>query len=288
MLTRWAIGLLWLLHFLPLSGLRILGSGLGRLLYLLGTERRHVTDINLQLCFPQMSAAQRRRIAREHFRWVGCSFLERGLLFYAPAARIERLVRVRGIEHLMALVGKVPVIILTGHFTGTEAALIRLTMLTRIVNVYSTQKNPVVNHWLLRGRSRFGDPLMFSRLDNIRKAVRAIKAGLPMLYLPDMDFGPRDALFIPFFKGTAATITGLSRLARLSGAVVVPMVTRMTDQGYDVEIQPPWEQFPGDSEAENARRQNAWVEVEVMRGIEQYYWVHKRFKTRPPGEIRVY
>jgi KDO2-lipid IV(A) lauroyltransferase len=122
----------------------------------------------------------------------------------------------------------------------------------------------------------------------MRRALKALKDGYPFYYLPDMDFGARDAIFAPFFGVSAATITGLSRLARATDARVVPVITRMTEDGYEVALQPPWTDYPGASVEADTVRMNAFIEAEVRKMPEQYYWVHKRFKTRPQGEKKPY
>ncbi|MDA0189135.1 MAG: lipid A biosynthesis acyltransferase, partial [Proteobacteria bacterium] len=129
---------------------------------------------------------------------------------------------------------------------------------------------------------------LLSRQDGMRRALKSMKAGLPFYYLPDMDFGQRDAVFAPFFGVPAATITGVSRLARLTGARIVPCVTRMVADGYEVELQAPWEDYPGESVEADTRRMNEYIETQVLRMPEQYFWVHKRFKSRPPGEAKFY
>jgi KDO2-lipid IV(A) lauroyltransferase len=160
----------------------------------------------------------------------------------------------------------------------------------RGVSVYSHQKDPVVDRVLLRGRTRFVESVLLSRQDGIRPVVRAMREGLPFYYLPDMDFGSRDSVFVPFFGVPAATITGLARLARLAGAAVVPAVTRQLPeaQGYELRFYPAWQDFPSGDVEHDTRRMNQFIEERVAEMPEQYYWVHKRFKTRPPGEAGVY
>jgi Kdo2-lipid IVA lauroyltransferase/acyltransferase len=156
--------------------------------------------------------------------------------------------------------------------------------------MYSNQKDPIINDLLRRHRSRFRPIRLFSRQDGIRPVIREMRKGLPFYYLPDQDYGPRDSLFVPFFGVPAATITGLSRVAQLSRARVVPTVTRMLPggQGYEVRVYPPWKDFPSGDDAADARRMNAFIEERILEMPEQYNWVHKRFKTRPPGEARFY
>jgi KDO2-lipid IV(A) lauroyltransferase len=289
MLTRLVLALLWLIHFLPLSWLARIGRGLGALLYRLGDERRGVALTNLRLCFPNMSESEREALARRHFAAFGRSVLERGLLWWAGPERIRRLVQVRGTEHLAAL-GKRPVILLVPHFVGLDMGWTRLTLDMDMVSIYANQKNLMFNAAFYRGRTRFGASLLFSRQEGTRKAIRAMREGLPFYYLPDMDFGQRDTIFVPFFGFPAATITGLSRLVRKSRAAVVPCLTRMLpgDAGYEVELLPAWEDFPGENIEADTRRMNTAIEAWVREMPEQYFWVHKRFKTRPPGESRVY
>ena len=286
-MTRIALAFMWLCHGLPMPALAALGRAFGRLLYAFGRERRHVALTNLQLCFPAMTAAQRETLARRHFEAFGRSFLERGLLWWASAGRIRSIVRVEGLERLAAL-GDRPVILLVPHFVGLDMGWTRLTLELGMVSIYANQKNLLFNAALLKGRTRFGDSLLLSRQEGTRKALKAMKAGKPFYYLPDMDYGQRDTIFVPFFGFPTATITGLSRLARMGNAAVVPVITRMEGRGYVVEIGTPWTDYPGADIEADTRRMNAFIEAEVLKMPEQYFWLHKRFKTRPAGEKGVY
>jgi KDO2-lipid IV(A) lauroyltransferase len=280
---------MWLLHWLPLPLLAAIGRGFGRLLFLLGRERRQVTLTNLGLCFPQMSAAERLALARRHFEAFGRSVLERGILWWSGKERIQRLVRIEGLEHFRAVADR-PVIWLAPHFVGLDMGGVRLTTEFRLVSMYSRQKNPLVDRLLLHSRTRFGNSPMASRQDGLKPVVREMRKGLPFYYLPDMDFGARDAVFVPFFGVPTATVTALSRLAKITGAAVVPCVTRQLPggAGYVATLHPAWQDFPSDDVEADTRRMNAYIEAEVLQMPEQYYWLHKRFKTRPPGEKGVY
>lgn len=281
------LALLWCLHWLPLPLLRGLGGLIGRLLYRVGRERRRVALTNLRLCFPGKSEAEREAIARAHFIAFARAFLDRTLGWWASPARLRRLIRVTGAEHLKDPEGR-PIIILAPHFVGLDAGGTMVTMLTPLVSVYSNQKNPVFNQVLLNGRLRFNKPILLSRQDGMRKAVKALKEGYPFYYLPDMDFGPKESIFSPFFGVPAATIPAVSRLARLTGARVVACITRQVADGYEVELLPAWEDYPGDSVQADTDFMNRFIESQVLRMPEQYFWLHKRFKTRPPGEQRYY
>lgn len=288
-MTRLALALMWLAHFLPLAALAAMGRGLGHMLYAFGRERRAVALTNVRLCFPDLDPAAHRRLVKAHFAIFGRSFLERGLLWWSSAGRIKRLVSVSGIEHLRGSDQR-PTIILVPHFVGLDMAWTRLTLETDMVSIYANQKNLLFNAALLRGRSRFGDSRLLSRQEGTRPAIRAMRAGLPFYYLPDMDYGQRDTIFVPFFGHPAATITGLSRLARITGARVVPCIAHMLPggQGYRVELRPAWQGFPGDSIEADTRYMNSFIEACVLERPEQYFWLHKRFKTRPPGAARLY
>ncbi len=289
--SRAAVALLWLLHFLPLALLAPLGHGLGALLFRFAKKRRHIVRVNLALCFPEVDAAGREDLARRHFAVLGRSMLERSLFWWASRDRLNRIVKVVGDDRVRALqaAGR-PVMLLAPHFVGLDAGGVAVTMRFDIVSIYAEQSDPVFDRLLLAGRSRFGQQQLLSRADGPRATVKAMKAGRPFYYLPDMDFRTRDAIFAPFFGVPAWTITGLSRLSRLAGAVVVPCVTRMLpgSEGYRVEFGEPWEDFPTDDAEADTRRMNAWLEAVVRTMPEQYYWVHRRFKTRPEGEARPY
>lgn len=285
-LTRLAVGFLWLLHGLPLPVLRGLGWGIAQLLYPLAHERRRVALTNLRLCFPDRPAAEIERLARAHVVAFCRSAIDRTLCWWAPKERLQRLVRVDHIERITGADG--PVIMLCPHFVGLDAAATRMTIDIHGCSMYSNQKNPVINDLLYYGRTRFNPTILMSRQDGLRKIVKALKDNHPFYYLPDQDFGRKESIFVPFFGVQAATIPALSRLVRLTGAKVVPVIVRQVPDGYDVEVQPAWDNFPGQSVEEDTAFMNRYIESQVLRMPEQYFWLHKRFKTRPPGEKRFY
>jgi len=289
LLTRIAVALFWTLHFLPLRMFARIGEAAGMIMYFLARERRHVCLTNLARCFPDMPSAERVALAKAHFRTFSRSVLERSILWWAPRERVEQMVRIAGLERLHALKGQ-PVVLLAPHFVGLDAGCTRLTCEIDMAGIYSKQKNQVFNALLLSGRTRFGRQRAIPRQEGIRPALAALKEGIPFYYLPDQDYGARDTIFVPFFAASAATITGLSRLTRLTGARVLPCVTRMLPggAGYELVCHPVWENFPSGDDAADARRMNAFIEECVREMPEQYFWTHKRFKTRPPGEAKWY
>jgi KDO2-lipid IV(A) lauroyltransferase len=278
--------LLWLVHWLPLRALAAIGNAVGTLLYWLIPERRRVTRINLQKCFPQMPPAERERLARAAFRFFCRGFVDRTILWWGSEARIKRMVRLEGLEHLDAAGPKV--IVLAPHFAGLDAAGIRLSIDRELSSLYSHQKDPVLDRLLLRSRTRFR-PHIVSRQQGLRKVLRWIKSGIPFYYLPDLDFGRKGTIFVPFFGVPAATAVGLSYIARSTGARVVPCVARMLPGGgYVVRLYPAWHDFPSGDHVADACRMMAFIEQRVLEIPEQYHWLHKRFKTRPEGEPGFY
>jgi KDO2-lipid IV(A) lauroyltransferase len=291
MLSRLAVFLLWLLHGLPLPLLAAIGRGLGWALFRVAGRRRRIVEINLSLCFPELDDTQRRRLAQAHFQVLARSMLERGMLWWSRPERLQRLIRVEGADTIRELLdaGR-PIMLLAPHFVGLDAGGVGIAMRFDCASLYAEQSSKVFNRLLYQGRKRFGDQLLLSRDENLRTIVRAMKAGRPFYYLPDINFRTRDSIFVPFFGIPAATVSGLSRLAKLTGAAVVPCATRMLPggQGYVVEVGQAWDNYPTDDVEADTRRMNAWIEEAVRTMPEQYYWVHRRFKTRPAGEPPLY
>lgn len=292
-MRRLGIAILWLLwRLLPAAALGRLGDGLGLLLHAVAGSRIGVGLTNLRLCFPELDEAARRRLLRAHFRALGRATLQETVSWWGGRDEVERLTRFEGVEHLEPHLGK-PLIWLAPHFVGLNIGGVRVTAAhAPIVSLYAAIKNPHIDRLMLHARTRFGRgearSEMYSRQDGIKPVIRAIRKGLPFYYLPDMDYGPRDAVFVPFFGTPTATITGLSRLARATGAVVVPAVTRQVGGGYVTCFYPAWENFPSDDVAADTRRMNAFIEDRIREMPEQYFWLHKRFKTRPAGEASLY
>jgi Kdo2-lipid IVA lauroyltransferase/acyltransferase len=285
---------LWLLRWvqrLPLSLQARLGRGLGRLFWWLARSRRQVALRNLGLCFPQWSAEERERIARDHFGWLGRSLIERGLLWYAPVERLRRLIQVEG-DVGLAERSERPVMWLVPHFLALDVAGVatQLFQTRKVGSIYQQQSDPVFDAAMRAGRLRFDGGEVFPRSDRALPLVRAIKRGWAFFNLPDMDFGERDAAFVPFFGVPAATLLAPSRMARALNMVVQPVVAELLPggQGYKVRFLEPWGDFPTDDPLADAHRMNAWIEDEIRRNPAQYLWVHKRFKTRPAGEPGLY
>jgi len=276
------------LAHLPLPVLRALGWAIGEVLFLLAVPRRRVALRNLALCFPHEAPATRRRWARQSFVAFCQSWLDRSWLWFAPRETV--LARVRLTGALEELEGDTPTIIFAPHFYGMDAGGSALTLHTprAFTSIFSKHPDPAVDAWFRAGRQRFGDVRMLNRKEGVKPIIANLRKGGLLYLLADMDFGRNDSLFVPFFGVPAATVPSLPRFARLGRAKVIGMATRLVPGGYVAEITPAWEHYPSDDlEADTAemnRRLEAWIAPEPG----QYYWVHKRFKTRPEGMPSVY
>ena len=273
---------------LPLAWVRALGALTGYLLYLLAVPRRKVVMINLALCFPQQSLAQRRRWARQTFGYFAQAWFDRSWLWHGKPDMVRARLRITGA--LSELEGSSPTIIFAPHFYGLDAGGTALNQqLGRpMVSIYTPQRSQAVDDWLHDGRRRFGRLRLYYRDEGVKPVIKALRAGELLYLLSDMNFGPSESIFVPFYGLQAATVPSLSRFAKLGRAKVVPVVSRMTTDGYEVQVCKAWENFPSaDVEADTAFM-NRWLEQMIDTMPPQYYWVHKRFKTRPEGEPYLY
>ena len=289
MLVRLGVFILWLIHFLPFRVIVAIGNGAGVLLYLLAADRRRVGAINVKLCFPAMSDKARNSLLRDHFKMFTRSLIERSILWWASAEHISSLIRVEGIEHFEAIKGQ-PAILLTPHFVGMDAGGQWVAQHTDTVCMYANQKNLYLTELLLKKRARFRNQHLYSRQQGLRPIIKGMRAGMPFIYPPDQDQGVKDGVFIPFFGVPAATMTSVSRIAQMTGAKVVPSITRVLPggEGYVLTFYPAWENYPSGDDVVDARRMNEFIECRVREMPEQYFWLHKRFKTRPEGEKKFY
>jgi KDO2-lipid IV(A) lauroyltransferase len=289
--TRVLLAALWLFHWLPLGVQAFFGNRLGDLAFRFVVSRRKVALRNLELCFPEQTAAEREALARDHFRWLGRSVLERGLLWYAAPERLRRLIHVEGDVGLADRSDR-PVMWLVPHFMALDVAgaAVLLFQKKKVVSIYQQQSNAVLDAVLRRNRVRLGDAEIFSRSEAGRALVRAIRRGDAFFNLPDMDFGTRDAAFVPFFGVPATTLLAPSRLAKALDMIVQPVVGEILPggRGYRIRFEPPWTDFPSADPLADSARMNRWIEAEIRRNPAQYLWVHRRFKTRPPGEPSLY
>ncbi|MCW8959513.1 MAG: LpxL/LpxP family Kdo(2)-lipid IV(A) lauroyl/palmitoleoyl acyltransferase [Gammaproteobacteria bacterium] len=287
----WAgLGLLRLSVLLPFPVMLWSGRQLGKLLYILIGSRRHVALTNLRLCFPDLSQKERQKLARESFISAAISLFEGVLSWWGRDSRLKKLYRIEGLEHLeSARRAGNGVILLGGHYTTLEISGRFLAYhVEGLQPIYKPAKNPLFELVMANARKRLFDDLVPSR--DMRRIVRNLKRNKVIWYAPDQDFGRKQSVFAPFFGVPTATLTTTARLARLSGAPVVPYYSERLPgkEGYRVKLLPALEGFPCGDDLVDATRTNQVLERQVERMPEQYLWLHKRFKTRPKGEKGVY
>ena len=273
----------------PLPVVRALGAGLGGLLWLLARRRRHIALVNLRLCFPELDAAERRRLAWRHFVAFGQSVLDRAWLWHAPEAVLRERLQWTGAVSEVTDPG--PLVVFAPHFVGLDAGGMAVAMQVRpapVAFIFVAQSNKVVEDWVRAGRERLGNTRPYFRHEGMRQILAGLKRGDVLHLSPDMDFNRTESIFVPFMGVQAATVPSLSRLARVAGARVVPVVTRMTPQGYTIEAHERLADFPSEDLVADTTRMNAVLADFIRSMPEQYHWVHRRFKTRPEGEPGVY
>ncbi|MBS7808175.1 lipid A biosynthesis acyltransferase [Variovorax sp. PCZ-1] len=273
---------------LPLPFVRGMGWLLGQVLYLLVWPRRKIVRTNLSLCFPKLPLEQRLALERQVFVRFAQAWLDRSWLWHGTRAQLATRLQITG--DVNALREEPRLVLFSPHFVGLDAGGVAITkeQLRPLCSIYSSQRNEVVDDWIRQGRERFGGLRLFARMEGVREIAAAVESGEALYLLPDMDFGSHGAEFVPFFDVNAATVTSLSRFARLCKARVITLANTMTSTGYEVNFSAPWEQFPTRDARADTVRMNRELQELVTEAPDQYYWVHKRFKTRPPGEPSFY
>jgi len=282
---------LWLLRalgYLPLPVLRALGAGLGLLLFVLVAERRHVAMTNLRICFPALGSRERARLARQSFVHFAQAWLDRSWLWHRSQGCIQSRVQLTG--EVDSLSQAEPTVLFAPHFVGLDVGWTALTLNLPLhfTTIFTPQSNAAVDAWVAEGRQRFGDVRLFRREDGVKPIVTALRQHALLYLLPDMNFGANESIFVPFYGEPAATVPSLSRFAKLGRARVVPVITRMTPRGYEVVVHPAWTDFPTDDITADTATMNLRLQDFIETMPAQYFWVHKRFKTRPEGAPELY
>lgn len=286
---RLVLAFMWLMHFLPLSILGRIGEGIGSVLFHLLRSRRHITLTNLRLCLPALNERERVLIAKRHFQVYARSVLERGILWWGSERRLKKLIQIEPAVPMDAIQTG-PIILLCPHFVSLDVAGVAVMLQTSLCSIYTKQRSKVFDQALRKGRSRFRPVKLFSRSEGVKPIIRAMREHLPFFMLPDMDFGAKDAEFISFFGVPAATLTAAPRIAASTGAKVIPVIATMLPnyRGWKVVFHPPWENYPGDDMSAATLFMNGYIEKEILKAPAEYFWSHRRFKTRPQGEASVY
>jgi KDO2-lipid IV(A) lauroyltransferase len=288
MFSALGLGVLRGLGYLPLSWLRALGAGLGQVLLVAIPSRRRVVQTNLRVCFPDLSDAERDALTRQTFVHFAQAWLDRSWLWHRSAACIQSRVQLTG--EVAALSDEVPTVLFAPHFMGLDVGWTALTLNLPLhfTTIFTPQSNAAVDAWVAKGRQRFGHVRLFRREDGVKPIVSALRQHALLYLLPDMNFGPSESIFVPFYGEPAATVPSLSRFSKLGRARVVPVITRMTETGYEVVVHPAWRDFPTDDAEADTALMNQRLEGFINTMPAQYFWVHKRFKTRPSGAPELY
>ena len=276
--TWLGLALLRLLTPLPLAVLLILGKGLGRLVRHLPVNFVHVARRNLQLCLPELSDQQRERLLAQHFASIGIALFETGLAWWASDQRIQRLTHVDGLEHLQAAQQHGQgVILLSAHFTTLEIGARAMAARIPLNVMYRPTSNAVMSRFLTRNRALRARRAI--RRDDVRTLVTALKANEVVWYAPDQSYRNKGAQMVPFFGIECATNTATSRLAKMTGAIVLPYFPeRLADGRYRMVILPPQDNFPSDDAVADATYFHHLIEAQVRKAPAQYLWIHRRFK----------
>ena len=285
------LGVLWLVVQLPYRLQLCIGRALGALMYRVAGDRRRIAARNLELCFPDKCAAERKHLLKENFASTGIAFFEMAMSWWWSKPRLAKLAHIEGLEHLKQaqLEGR-GVILMAFHFTTLEIGAALLGQKHTIDGMYREHGNPLFDFIQRRGRERHNLDSLAVERDDVRGMLKVLRSGRAIWYAPDQDYGAKQSIFVPLFGIQAATVTATSKFAKLGKALVVPFTQqRLADgSGYTLVIHPPMKDFPGESDEADCLRINQWVERAIRECPEQYLWAHRRFKTRPPGEPKLY
>jgi KDO2-lipid IV(A) lauroyltransferase len=284
----WPTWLLWLgmqlVAKLPLGAQMRIGRRLGSLLGRIKLRERRVARRNLEVCFPELSESERQTLLQRHFESIGLSLVEMGIGWFAPLEKLKRIVAVRGREHLDAALARGQGVILLGaHFTPLEVGVAMLEDSgARCACMYRTQRNAMMDAMVRRGRSRFASKQIAR--DNVRAMLKRLKENYAVVYLPDQTYLGNQSELVEFFGEPAVTNVATSKLARISGAAVLTYFFRRfaDDSGYVVDIGAPLDAFPSNDAVNDTRRIVALLEEYIRLAPEQYLWIYKKFKRRPP------
>ena len=285
------LALLWLIAQMPYRILLLFGRALGRLMLLVAKSRRHIVQRNLELCFPQLSSAGREQLLLKNFESTGIAFFEMAISWWRPQAQLRKLAHVEGLEHLkQAQAAGQGVILMAVHFTTLEIGACLLSQFHTIDGMYREHGNPLFDYIQRSGRERHNLDSTAIERDDVRGMLKVLRAGRAIWYAPDQDYGRKQSIFVPLFGVSAATVTATSKFAKLGKARVIPFTQkRLADgSGYQMIIHPPLQDFPGATEEADCLRINQWIESVVSANPEQYLWAHRRFRTRPEGEAKLY
>lgn len=271
-----------LLVLLPFGAQKALGRALGRLAYSLLAARRHIAARNIATCLRELPAEERARILVKHFEALGLSIVELAMGWFGRAEAVRRRIDIEGAEHLeTALANGKGVILFSAHFTTFEFFWPALKPLCpKLGGMYKSQRNPVMNRVMTRGRGRYYD-VMISK-DNVRAMLRTLRDNAVFWYASDQSYGGKGSVLLPFFGEPAMTNTAIGRIAKMSGAAILPYYCRrLENDRYLMTIGAPLPGIPSGDEVADTRALTKKLEDYIRLCPEQYWWIHQRFKGRP-------
>lgn len=276
------LGIAMLAARLPWTLQRALGRGVGWLALHLASSRRHATEVNLKLCFPEKDEAWRQRLLRDSFDALGVGIFEFARAWWGSIDAIRPQVQIEGLEQLKALQAEGRgVLLISGHFMTLEMCGRLLCDHVPLAGMYRKYRNPVMEWAVKSGRLRYASAMYAN--EDIRATVRHLKKGGLLWYAPDQDMRGKDSVFVPFFGMPASTITATHQFARMTGCAVVPFFHRRVGSSYVLKIAPPLPDFPSDDVVADTAQVNAAIEDMVREAPAQYLWIHRRFKRQPEG-----
>ncbi|EIJ42648.1 lipid A biosynthesis lauroyl/palmitoleoyl acyltransferase [Beggiatoa alba B18LD] len=285
------IAILWLVTRLPLSWQLLIGRQIGYCLYLLASRRRHIATVNINLCFPELSETDRKKLVKESFLVLGEGLLELLSAWWMPTARFNIKWQVTGEEYLLDAIQKGKgIILLSAHFTALEIGGRYLTMRfpKQIHAIYRRHQNPVLEYVTRHSREKHAEKAIHR--DAVREMLRSLKANKILWLATDQNFGHKNSVFADFFGIPTATNTVVSRLAGFSNSAIIPFFTQRlpNQQGYKIIYLPPLDNFPSGDYLTDTNRLNKLIENQIREAPAQYLWTHRRFKDRPAGEKSFY
>lgn len=282
------LGFLWLIAQLPVRANQAVGYAMGWLLYYLAPRRRKIAEVNIGLCFPELDAKAQARMVRGVIYACGLSFAETALGLWGPQGRMRGRYQITGLEHIEQAQAEGKGVLLMGsHLTTIDISGLIMSYHIKADVLYRSAPNPLMSYAIAKARGRVNDEAIHR--NDTRKLIRNLRKGHIVWYAPDQDYISAQNVFAPFFGVQASTIVATSRIARLSGAAVIPFFCYREPKGlFRLVVYPPLDNFPTDDDVADATRINKILEDAIREAPDQYLWVHRRFKTRPPGEPSVY
>ncbi len=287
-LIWFGLGVLYIITLLPLPVLRFLAHGNAWLLKTLVKKRVKIAQQNIALCFPDMPVAEQQALLKKHLVTAGMGLFETAIGWWWPDWRLRRILQVEGAEHIAAIQAQGKGVLALGiHNVNIETGCRNLGLFRKSVAFYRPHNNPLMDYIQFRGRARSNEFLIDKR--SSRALLHALDQGKLCAYMPDQDYGPRGAVFVPFFAvDEAATTSATLMFARRANCIPLMLSTQVTDTGYKIKFYPPMTDFADKEDVEALTDLNQRIEQMVLEQPESYLWMHKRFKTRPKGTPSLY